>query len=100
MKLMDTFIRWFILLLSYRKINYGSSGVKRVGIEGTYENNSYAITQSETRSYSIEDDAITFTYAAGTDSAEVETGIWSISGDILTMSVAGDSSCTNFTLSK
>ncbi len=32
MRLMDTFIRWFILLLSYRKINDGSSGVKRVGI--------------------------------------------------------------------
>jgi len=32
MRLMDTFIRWFILLLSYRKINYGSSGVKKVGI--------------------------------------------------------------------
>ena len=31
-RLMDTFIRWFILLLSYRKINYGSSGVKRVGM--------------------------------------------------------------------
>ena len=71
-----------------------------LGMEGTYENNSCAITQSETRSYSTEDDAITFTYAAGTDSAEVETGTWSISGDILTMSVAGDSSCTNFTLSK
>ena len=71
-----------------------------LGMEGTYENSSCAITQSETRSYSTEDDAITFTYAAGTDSAEVETGTWSISGDILTMSVAGDSSCTNFTLSK
>ena len=71
-----------------------------LGMEGTYENSSCAITQSETRSYSTEDDAITFTYAAGTDSAEVETGTWSISGDVLTMSVAGDSSCTNFTLSK
>ena len=67
---------------------------------GTYANSSCAITQSETRSYSTEDDAITFTYAAGTDSAEVETGTWSISGDVLTMSVAGDSSCTNITLSK
>ena len=57
MKLMDTFIRWFILLLSYRKINYGSSGVKRVGIEGTYENNSYAITQSETPNARARDDA-------------------------------------------
>ena len=71
-----------------------------LGMEGTYENSSCAITQSETRSYSTEDDAITFTYAAGTDSAEVETGTWSISGDVLTMSVAGDSSCTNITLSK
>ena len=71
-----------------------------LGMEGTYENSSCAITQSETRSYSTEDDAITFTYAVGTDSAEVETGTWSISGDVLTMSVAGDSSCTNFTLSK
>ena len=67
---------------------------------GTYANSSCAISDSETRSYSTEDDAITFTYAAGTDSAEVETGTWSISGDVLTMSVAGDSSCTNFTLSK
>lgn len=67
---------------------------------GTYANSSCAISDSETRSYSTENDAITFTYAAGTDSAEVETGTWSISGDILTMSVAGDSSCTNFTLSK
>ena len=71
-----------------------------LGMEGTYANSSCAITQSETRSYSTEDDAITFTYAAGTDSAEVETGTWSISGDVLTMSVAGDSSCTNLTLSK
>jgi len=69
-------------------------------MEGTYANSSCTITDSETRSYSTEDDAITVTYAAGTDSAEVETGTWSISGDILTMSVAGDSSCTNFTLSK
>jgi hypothetical protein len=67
---------------------------------GTYANSSCAISDSESRSYSTEDDAITFTYAAGTDSAEVETGTWSISGDVLTMSVAGDSSCTNFTLSK
>ena len=67
---------------------------------GTYANSSCAITDSETRSYSTEDDAITFTYAAGTDSAEVETGTWSISGDVLTMSVAGDSSRTNITLSK
>ena len=67
---------------------------------GTYANSSCAIIDSETRSYSTEDDAITFTYAAGTDSAEVETGTWSISGDVLTMSVAGDSSCTNLTLSK
>jgi len=71
-----------------------------LGMEGTYANSSCAITQSETRSYSTEDDAITFTYAAGADSAEVETGTWSISGDVLTMSVAGDSSCTNLTLSK
>ena len=71
-----------------------------LGMEGTYANSSCAITQSETRSYSTEDDAITFTYAAGTDSAEVETGTWSVSGDVLTMSVAGDSSCTNLTLSK
>ena len=67
---------------------------------GTYENSSCAITDSETLSYSTEDDAITVTHAAGTDSAEVETGTWSISGDVLTMSVAGDSSCTNLTLSK
>ena len=69
-------------------------------MEGTYANSSCTITDSDTRLYSTEDDAITVTYAAGTDSAEVETGTWSISGDILTMSVAGDSSCTNFTLSK
>jgi hypothetical protein len=67
---------------------------------GTYANSSCAITDTETRSYSTEDDAITFTYATGTDSAEVETGTWSISGDVLTMSVAGDSSCTDLTLSK
>ena len=71
-----------------------------LGMEGTYANSSCAITQSETRSYSTEDDEITFTYATGTDSAEVETGTWSISGDVLIMSVAGDSSCTNYTLSK
>jgi hypothetical protein len=71
-----------------------------VEMEGTYANSSCAITQSETRSYSTEDDAITITYATGTDSAEVATGSWSISDDILTMSIAGDSSCTNYTLSK
>ena len=69
-------------------------------MEGTYANSSCAITDSETLSYSAEDAAITITAYAGTDSAEVETGTWSISGDVLTMSVAGDSSCTNFTLSK
>ena len=69
-------------------------------MEGTYANSSCAITDSETLSYSAEDAAITITAYAGTDSAEVETGTWSISGDVLTMSVAGDSSCTNLTLSK
>jgi len=69
-------------------------------MEGTYANSSCAITDSETLSYSAEDAAITITAYAGTDSAEVETGTWSISGDVLTMSVAGDSSCTNITLSK
>ena len=67
---------------------------------GTYANSNCAITNSETSSYSTDGDAITVTHAAGTDSAEVETGTWSISGDVLTMSIAGDSSCTNFTLSK
>jgi hypothetical protein len=69
-------------------------------LEGTYANSSCAITDCETLSYSAEDAAITITAYAGTDSAEVETGTWSISGDVLTMSVAGDSSCTNLTLSK
>ena len=67
---------------------------------GTYANSNCTITNSETSSYSTDGDAITVTHAAGTDSAEVETGTWSISGDVLTMSIAGDSSCTNFTLSK
>jgi hypothetical protein len=55
---------------------------------------------SETSSYTTVDDAITMTQFAGTDSAEVQTGTWSIASDVLTMSLATDSSCTSMTLSK
>ena len=74
-----------------------------VEMGGTYANSSCSITQSATSSYSIEDGTITLIPNAGVEpifSEEGETGTWSISGDVLTMSVAGDSSCTNITLSK
>jgi hypothetical protein len=69
-------------------------------MEGTYANSTCSLGDSETSSYTTVDDAITMTQFAGTDSAEVQTGTWSISADVLTMSVADDSSCTNMTLSK
>ena len=69
-------------------------------MDGTYANSTCSMGDSETSSYTTVDDAITMTQFAGTDSAEVQTGTWSISADVLTMSVADDSSCTSMTLSK
>jgi hypothetical protein len=69
-------------------------------MEGTYANSTCSLGDSETSSYTTVDDAITMTQFAGTDSAEVQTGTWSISADVLTMSLATDSSCTSMTLSK
>ena len=59
-----------------------------------------SVTETNIADYTTDGDAITITGNEGTDSAEVSLGTWSISGDVLTMSVAGDSSCTNLTLSK
>ena len=69
-------------------------------MEGTYANSTCSMGDSETSSYTTVEDAITVTHYAGTDSAEVETGTWSIASDVLTMSLASDSSCTSMTLSK
>ncbi|MBC8467567.1 MAG: hypothetical protein H8D58_03155 [Candidatus Marinimicrobia bacterium] len=69
-------------------------------MEGTYANSTCSFGDSQTSSYTTVEDAITVTHYAGTDSAEVETGTWSIASDVLTMSLASDSSCTSMTLSK
>jgi len=69
-------------------------------MDGTYANSTCSLGDSETSSYTTVEDAITVTHYAGTDSAEVETGTWSIASDVLTMSLASDSSCTSMTLSK
>ena len=80
----------------------GNSAVDElcVWMEGTYANSTCSLGDSETSSYTTVEDAITVTHYAGTDSAEVETGTWSIASDVLTMSLASDSSCTSMTLSK
>ena len=70
-----------------------------VMLDGTYANSTCTITD-ETSDYTTEDDAITITTYAGTDSAEVQTGTWAITNNVLTMTVADDSSCANYTLSK
>ena len=59
-----------------------------------------SVTDINTSDYTTEDDAITITTYAGTDSAEVQTGTWAITNNVLTMTVSDDSSCTNITLSK
>jgi len=69
-------------------------------MEGTYSNSSCALSISDTFSYTTNEDEITMTQYAGTDSAEVQTGTWEISDEILTITVSDDSSCTNMTLSK
>ena len=71
-----------------------------VMLDGTYANSTCTTTEDALH-YTTVDDAITMTEHAGTDSAEVHTGTWSISGDVLTISsLASDSSCANYTLSK
>ncbi len=82
---------------------YGNFAVDEMCVnmmEGTYANSTCSRGDSETSSYTTDEDAITVTHYAGTDSAEVETGTWSIASDVLTMSLASDSSCTSLTLSK
>lgn len=69
-------------------------------LDGTYSNSSCSLSNSETSSYTTDEDVITLTQYAGTDSANVQTGTWSIASDVLTISVADDSSCTNMTLTK
>jgi hypothetical protein len=70
-----------------------------VMLDGTYANSTCTMTE-DSSVYTTVDDAITMTTYAGTDSAEVQTGTWSISGDVLTLSLADSSSCANYTLSK
>ena len=59
-----------------------------------------SVTDINTSDYTTEDDAITITTYAGTDSAEVQTGTWAITNNVLTMTVSDDSSCTSLTLSQ
>ena len=70
-----------------------------VTLGGTYANSTCTMTENAL-SYTTVDDAITMTEYAGTDSAEVQTGTWAITNNVLTMTVADDSSCANYTLSK
>ena len=69
-------------------------------MDGSYANGECSINSTETYDYTTDDDAITITFAAGTDSAEVQTGTWGIANDVLTISTTGDSSCTKLTMSK
>ena len=59
-----------------------------------------SVTQTNIADYTTDEDAITITDNAGTDSAEVSLGTWSITNDILNIIVSDDSSCTNLTLSQ
>ena len=68
--------------------------------EGTYADGTCTMSDEDPLSYTTVDDAITLTEYAGTDSAEVQTGTWAITNNVLTMTVADDSSCANYTLSK
>ena len=70
-----------------------------VTLGGTYANSTCTITDN-TSDYTTEDDAITITTYAGTDSAEVASGNWAITNNVLTLTVVDDSNCANYTLSK
>ena len=59
-----------------------------------------SVTETNIADYTTDGDAITITENAGTDSAEVSLGTWSITNDILIITVSDDSSCTNLTLSQ
>lgn len=71
-----------------------------INMEGTYENGSCSLVFEDDGTYETDGDAITMTEYAGTDSAEVRTGTWSITDDVATVSVADDSTCTTFTLTQ
>ena len=59
-----------------------------------------SVTETNIADYTTDGDAITITDNAGTDSAEVSLGTWSITDDILNITVSDDSSCTSLTLSQ
>ena len=59
-----------------------------------------SVTETNIADYTTDGDAITITENAGTDSAEVSLGTWSITNDILNITVSDDSSCTSLTLSQ
>ena len=69
-------------------------------MEGSYANSECSINFTDTADYTTDGDAITITFEAGTDSAEVETGTWAIANDVLTINTTSDSSCTKLTMSK
>tara|TARA_B100000029_G_scaffold415476_1_gene419288 strand:- start:314 stop:883 length:570 start_codon:yes stop_codon:yes gene_type:complete len=64
---------------------------------GSYANSTCSVTDVSVSDYTTDGDVITFTTYAGTDSAEVETGNWSITNDILTITTSDDTSCTRIT---
>ena len=59
-----------------------------------------SVTESNIDDYTTDGDAITITENAGTDSAEVSLGTWSITNNILNITVSDDSSCTSLTLTQ
>ena len=67
---------------------------------GVLSDGNCSVTETNTSDYSIDEDVITITEYADTDSVETLTGTWSIENDILSITVSDDSSCTNLTLTK
>ena len=67
---------------------------------GSYANSECSINFTDTADYTIDGDAITITFDAGTDSSEVDAGTWAIANDVLTINTTSDSSCTKLTMSK
>ncbi len=71
-----------------------------VDMGGVYTNGNCNIVDAFTMDYTVDNDIITFTEFAGTDSVETTTGTFNIAADVLTVTVSDDSSCVIITASK
>ena len=89
-------------LITYNSYSYGYSldSLCIIFLDGSYSTGNCNVVESGVFDYETNEETITLTEYAGTDSSDTTMGTWEVNNDVLTITTSDDSSCTIISASK